>query len=114
MPWFGENNTRFADKVPVAGGARFPVVGSVGVTSLGLSTELEQPAVTMTARAVAAISLFMSSLLGILIAKNQFGRIPSPCRTMRQTCRVGAVAYAWAPKGGKLTTTGTSIGQQSK
>src|SRR5215207_2343645 len=100
MPWFGENNTRLAESVVALGGARLPVVGSVGRTSVGLSTELEQPAVTMAARAVAAISLFMSSLLGILFTKNQCGRIPLPCRTMRRTCRVGALGYAWAPKGG--------------
>src|SRR5688500_12569441 len=99
MPWFGENNTRLGDRVAVLGGAKLPVVGSVGTTEGPLSTELEQPAVTMAARAVAAISLFMSSLLGILFAENQSGRIPSPCRTMRRTCRIGAVAYAWAPKG---------------
>jgi hypothetical protein len=34
-----------------------------------LSTELEQPAVTMAARVAAAISLFMSQLLGIRFAK---------------------------------------------
>src|SRR5881394_2979934 len=101
MPLLGENSTRCVDRVPVAGGARLPVVGSVGRTSLGLSAELEHPAVTMAANAVAAISLFMSSLLGNLCAKFRVGRIPSPCRTMRRTCRIGAVAYAWAPKGGK-------------
>src|SRR4051794_15959309 len=107
MPWFGENSARLGEIVAAVGGARFPVVGSVGRTSGGLSAELEQPAVTMTAMAAAAISLFMSSLLGILFAKYQYGRIPSPCRTMRRTCRIGAVAYAWALKGSKRRACGS-------
>src|SRR4051812_45034128 len=77
MPWFGENNARFGDNVAVLGGARLPVVGSVGRTSGGFSTELEQPAVTMTARAVAAISLFMSSLLGILFGESVRSHSPA-------------------------------------
>src|SRR5687768_2492383 len=94
--WYNAAVTAGAGAVDPPAGLPLPVVGTVGPTSGGLSTELEQPAVTMTASAVAAISLFMSSLLGILFAENQAGRIPSPCRTMRRTCRIGAVAYAWA------------------
>src|SRR5436190_6350544 len=102
MPCAGWYSAAVAAGVEAAAppeGLPLPTVGSVGVTSGGLSTELEQPAVTITARAVAAISLFMRSLLGILFGR--VGRIPSPCRTMRRTCRIRAVAYAWAPKGGK-------------
>src|SRR6187551_2623022 len=102
MPCAGWNSAAVAagaEAVEPPEGLPLPTVGTVAVTSGGLSTELEQPAVTITARAVAAISLFMRSLLGILFGR--VGRIPSPCRTMRRACRIRAVAYAWAPKGGK-------------
>ena len=50
-------------------GLPLPVVGSVGVTSGGLPAELEQPAAKTAAAKItaAANSLFMSSLLGILL-----------------------------------------------
>jgi hypothetical protein len=56
------------------------VVGSVGVTSAALSTELEHPAVTMAASVAAANSLFMRSLLGILLMNNP---VAFPRRTER-------------------------------
>src|SRR5688572_7144951 len=99
MPWAGWKSaavTAGAGGAPPPAGLPLPAVGSVGPTSGLFSTELEQPptAIAATKMTTAAVSLFMNF-------SPEFSCVGS-VRSMRRTYgAVGAVGYAWAPKGGK-------------